>query len=68
MATYEFKCEDCLYEFEQHMTISEYSSSQDSDITCVNCEGQAFRHFRTAPQLDTYFPGSTKDEHPVHGI
>lgn len=65
MMTYEYKCPACDLEFDYMLTISAYGR----DIYCPQCEDVvADRHFRTAPSLDTYFPGSTKDEHPVHGI
>ena len=64
MITYEYKCTECDHEFEKMMTVSQYGK----DIHCTECEAIAERHFRTAPSLDTYFPGSTKDQHPVHGI
>ena len=66
MATYEFRCTnpDCLYPFEIEVPMEEYSGEAD----CPSCEAPAERQIRTAPGIDTYFPGSYNDEHPVHGI
>ena len=64
MMTYEFKCMSCDEEFELQSTISRYTGEAD----CPECGKMSTRHFRTAPSLDTYFIGSTKDQHPVPGI
>ena len=64
MATYEFRCTVCEYEFEIEIPMNEYSGEAD----CPSCEQPATRHHRTAPNLDTYYPGSFNDQHPVPGI
>lgn len=64
MITYEYRCTACEYEFEQMMPISQ----DNTEIKCPSCEEPAHRHFRTPPSIDTYFEGSTKDQHPVPGI
>ncbi len=64
MITYEFKCTVCNKEFEKIMPISEYTGHLD----CPECGSKGKRYFTTPPSIDTYFPGSFKDQNPVHGI
>lgn len=64
MITYEYKCKDCGEEFELLRKISEDTSEGE----CPECGLMSPRHFRTPNNIDTYFEGSTKWEHPVRGI
>ncbi len=64
MITYEYKCNTCGNEFEKQSTISKYKGQEK----CPLCQNISKRHHRTPAGIDTYFSGSTKDQHPVPGI
>ncbi len=64
MITYEFKCITCGNVFEKVMPLSDYKGHFD----CPDCGSTGDRHFTVPPSIDTYFPGSYKDQNPVHGI
>lgn len=59
MATYEYKCSQCGYEFEISTRIEYHSTVAE----CPSCDGVANQVFRTLPKFNSYFEGSVKAEY-----
>jgi putative FmdB family regulatory protein len=62
MITYEYKCINCNQEFELKRNIRDYSPTVKCD-----CGSDSTRHYRSVPNVDTYFEGSYKAEASIAG-